>query len=143
VVHSNGNIQFTSGTSAYGNTCLPYSAFGRTFFPYWTDLYTVNSGYGVYTTTTGVAPNRVFYVEWRAQYYPGTGTANFEAVFNENNQVLKTIYGNTTKAGTSSTEGVQQTETGLFAQYGCEGAGGTDSPGLAGIWTPSGGPPPP
>ena len=98
----------------------------------------MNSGYGIYTTTTGSAPNRVFYIEWRAQYFPGTGNANFEFVYNENNQVLKTIYGDTTNLGSSSTEGVQDTGAGIFDQYGCNGAGGAISNGLAVKYTPAG-----
>ena len=94
-----------------------------------------------YTTTTGSAPNRVFYIEWRAEYFGVGGTANFEAVFNENDQVLKTIYGTTTNGGTSSTEGVQDNQPGgLFKEYGCNGAGGSITPGLAVIYTPPGGP---
>ena len=68
---------------------------------------------GIYTTTTGSAPNRVFYIEWRTEYYSGIGgTANYEVVLNENDRVLKTIYGQIDTAGTSSTEGVQDTGTG-------------------------------
>ena len=72
-VESNGTIQFTGDTSVFSNTCLPGEDYGRTLFPYWDDLYTLNSGYGIYTATTGVAPNRVFYIEWRSQYVPGSG----------------------------------------------------------------------
>jgi hypothetical protein len=136
VVDSNGTLQFTGDTSPYSNTCLPSQEHGRTFFGYWDDLYTINSGTGIYTTTTGTPPNRVFYIEWRAQYYPGTGTANFELVFNENDQVLKAIYGTVTNGAASSTEGVQDSPTGLFREYGCDGSGGAISPGLAVIYTP-------
>ena len=143
-VDSNGTLQFTTNASAYSNACLPGASLGRAFFPYWDDLYTLNSGYGIFTTTTGSAPNRIFYIEWRAQYYPGSGTANFEFSYNEANRVLKTIYGTTTNGGSSSTEGVQDAGTGtLFDQYGCNGAGGAISSGLAVVYTPPGGPPPP
>ena len=141
-VDSNGTIQFTTSGSTFTNVCLPGPSHGRSFFPYWDDLYTLNEGYGIYTTTTGSAPNRVFYIEWRAQYFPGTGNANFEFVYEENNQVLKTIYGDTTNAGSSSTEGVQDTGSGIFDQYGCNGAGGAISNGLGVKYTPEGGGPP-
>jgi hypothetical protein len=143
VVESNGTIQFVGENSAFENSCLPATTFERTFFAYWDDLVTTSSGYGVYTTTTGVAPNRVFYVEWRAQYFPGTGNANFEAVFNENNQALKTIYGAVDNGAASSTEGVQDTGSGISGQYGCNGAGGQVTSGLAIVYTPPPPPPPP
>jgi len=123
-IESNGTIQFNSTNVQFGNTCLPASSYERTFFPYWDDLRTDGTGEGIFTTTTGSAPNRVFYIEWRTEYFGQGGVANFEAVFNENDQVLKTIYGETTNAGSSSTEGVQDTSTGIFDEYGCIGAGG-------------------
>ena len=79
-VDSNGTIQFTTAGSTFTNVCLPGPSHGRAFFPYWDDLYTLNDTYGIYTTTTGSAPNRIFYSEWRAQYFPGSGNANFEFV---------------------------------------------------------------
>ena len=74
---SNGNIQFGSADAAFTNECLPTAVaqMQATFFPYWDDLRTDNSsdsGEGVFTTMTGSAPNRVFYIEWRAEYF-GTG----------------------------------------------------------------------
>ena len=83
VVDSNGTLQFTGDATVFFELVPAEPDHGRTLFPYWDDLYTLNDGYGIYTTTTGVAPNRVFYVEWRSQYYPGTGDAHFELVFNE------------------------------------------------------------
>ena len=88
-VDSDGTLQFESPTSLFSNSCLPGVSHGRTMFPYWDDLFTSNAGYGIYTSTTGSAPNRVFHIEWRAQYYPGNGTANFEFSYNESDQVLK------------------------------------------------------
>src|SRR5437763_12872784 len=66
-VDSNGTIQFTSNGSIPLPVCLPSANHGRTLFPFWNDLYTLNTGYGIYTATTGTSPNRRFYVEWRAQ----------------------------------------------------------------------------
>ena len=40
---------------------------------------------GVFTSTTGIAPNRQFNIEWRATHFADTTTsANFEVVFYEN-----------------------------------------------------------
>ena len=72
---SNGNIQFNSAETAYTNECLPTTVapMQATFFPYWDDLRTDGPGEGVFTTTTGSAPNRVFYIEWRAEYFGAGG----------------------------------------------------------------------
>ena len=121
---------------------LPAANHGRAFFPYWDDLRTDGGGDGIYMTVTGSAPNRTVYVEWRTTYFSGGGTA-FEFVANENDQVLRTIYGTVSQAGASSTEGVQDTGAGIFDEYGCNGAGGAIDPGLAVIYTPGGGGPPP
>src|SRR3982751_1795792 len=75
---SNGNAQFVTTDTDYTNQCLPWSSHDYTIYPYWDDLYLVNSGFGIFTSLSGTAPNRIFNIEWRAQYYPGSGTANFE-----------------------------------------------------------------
>ena len=64
-------------------------------FPYQDDLRTdAQSGCssfpggtcGIFTSTTGTAPNRQFNVEWRAVHFADvTTTANFSVVFYENN----------------------------------------------------------
>src|SRR5205085_5052196 len=69
-------------------TCaLPISFAGPTIFLMWDDLYTLGTaaGQGIFTTTTGTAPNRKFIVEWRAQDCCSTAAAahNFEAIFSE------------------------------------------------------------
>ena len=91
VVESNGTIQFTGDTSVFTNTCLPGDSYGRTLFPYWDDLCTDGGGTTASTRPSPAARRTaVFYIEWRTTYFSGGGTANFEMVFNENNQVLKT-----------------------------------------------------
>ena len=75
---SNGNAQFVTTDAAFTNVCLPWAAHNYTIYPYWDDLYLVNSGFGIFTSISGTAPNRIFNIEWRAQYFPGSGNANFE-----------------------------------------------------------------
>src|SRR5206468_5973477 len=120
---SNGNAQFITSDTAFGNTCLPWTGHNYTIFPYWEDLYTVNSGYGIFTSVSGTAPNRIFNIEWRAQYFPGTGTANFELRLYEGQTRLDVIYGTVTNGNLSATAGVQR-EDNCFAQYFCNGSGG-------------------
>ena len=43
---SNGNAQFMTTDAAFTNECLPWTSHDYTIFPYWDDLYLVNSGFG-------------------------------------------------------------------------------------------------
>jgi len=140
-VSSNGNIQFGTTDTTFTNVCLPWLSHGAAFFPYWDDLLTDDAsgltGRGIFTTVTGEAPNRTFYIEWRAKYFfDKTKEANFEFAYNEADQVLKTIYGTVFNGNTSSTAGVQESGTGIFDQYGCNGTGGAISSGRAVLYLP-------
>src|SRR4029077_11069611 len=119
---SNGNAQFTTTDTTFTNTCLPWSNHNYTIFPYWDDLYLLNSGFGIFTSVSGTAPNRIFNIEWRSQYFPGTGTANFELRLYEGQTHFDVIYGTVTNGNTSATAGVQQNNT-AFDQYFCNGTG--------------------
>ena len=100
---SNGNAQFVTTDTAFTNSCLPWAAHNYTIFPYWDDLYLVNSGFGIFTSVSGTAPNRIFNIEWRAQYFPGSGTANFELRLYEGQSRFDVIYGTVDNGNTSST----------------------------------------
>ena len=90
---SNGNAQFMTNDTAFTNLCLPWTTHNYTIFPYWDDLYLVNSGFGIFTSVSGTAPNRIFNIEWRAQYFPGSGSANFELRLYEGQSRFDVIYG--------------------------------------------------
>ena len=121
-VSSNGNAQLTVLDAAYSNICLPWTTHDYTILPYWDDLYTLNTGFGIFTSVTGTAPNRIFNIEWRAQYYPGTGTASFELRLYEGQTRFDVIYGTLTNGNTLATAGVQKNDT-TFDQYFCNGSG--------------------
>ena len=81
---SNGNAQFTTTDTAFTNVCLPWLTHNYTVFPYWDDLRTdVNPGCatypggvcGIFTSVTGVPPNRIFNIEWRTVYFANTTDA--------------------------------------------------------------------
>ncbi len=136
-VGSNGNLQFTgAGNSSFTNTCpLPTATFnaqgGVVFMPHWDDLWTAQAGEGIFTSVSGVAPNRIFNIEWRASYFPATGSVSLEARLFEGQQRVDFIYGTITGSpGASASIGVQgaPTPTTLFTQYSCNTA--TLSPGL-------------
>jgi hypothetical protein len=119
---SNGNAQLTTTDLALTNQCLPWTTHDYTILPYWNDLFTVNAGYGIFTSVSGTAPNRIFNIEWRTQYFPGTGTANFELRLYEGQTRFDVIYGTLSNGNGSATAGVQKNDT-TFDQYFCNGLG--------------------
>jgi hypothetical protein len=88
----------------------------------------VNSGFGIFTSVSGTAPNRIFNIEWRSQYFPGSGSANFELRLYEGQTRFDIIYGTLTNGNTSATAGVQKNDT-AFDQYFCNGTGGAATGG--------------
>jgi uncharacterized repeat protein (TIGR01451 family) len=107
---SNGNLQFDTSSTFFGNSCLPYASFNNAILPHWDDLRTdVPAGTaGIFTSTTGAAPNRIFNIEWRASYYSPSGvTVNFEMRLYEASPRIDCIYGNLNGTGASATVGVQ------------------------------------
>jgi hypothetical protein len=135
---SNGNAQLTTTDTTFTNQCLPWLTHNYTIYPYWDDLYLVNSGFGIFTSINGTAPNRIFNIEWRAQYFPGTGSANFELRLYEGQSRFDVIYGTITNGNTSATAGVQRDDN-CFNQYFCNGVGGPATGGwtLTSVGTPS------
>ena len=137
---SNGNAQFTTTDTTFGNLCLPWAAHNYTIFPYWDDLYLVNSGFGIFTSISGTAPNRIFNIEWRAQYFPGSGSAGFELRLYEGQTRFDVIYGTVTNGNTSRHSGSAETSP-TFTQYFCNGTGGAATGGqsytLQGCGTPT------
>jgi hypothetical protein len=133
---SNGNAQFVGTATNFTNECLPsYSIPAYPIFPYWDNLYTLNSPHGIFTSVSGSPPNRIFNIEWRAQYVPGTGEADFELRLHEGQTRFDVIYGTVTNGNTSATAGVQKNST-AFDQYFCNGSGGAATGGQSYILPP-------
>src|SRR5205823_2381772 len=114
--------------------------------PYWGDqctgacFNTPCTGCGIFTTTTGTAPNRIFYIEWRTNYYGATGQTqallNYEVALYENaNPPFQFVYGSITPATVANDSqlvvGVKNTNTN-FTQYGCDTTGGQSPPVTSG-----------
>jgi len=152
---SNGNLQFTGSNSTPKNVCLPAFGLDQSIFSQWQDLRTDGDGNGIFTSTAGAAPNRIFNIEWRAVYYSGgvsTSTVNFEVCLYENQQRFDIVYGNLNGNGNSATVGVQN-NTNSFTQFECSSGvlasglqlsfqvqpcldgGGQCQTGLLGYWT--------
>jgi hypothetical protein len=139
-VSSNGNAQFTTSDTAFTNVCpLPWTSHDDAIFPYWDDQRTDNLGWvgctgypggtcGIFTSVSGVAPNRIFNIEWRAVYFANTANpANYELRLYEGQNRFDVIYGTVANGNISATGGVQHTTN--FTQYFCNGTGGSASGG--------------
>lgn len=123
-VSSNGNVQFVSNNSAFSNACLPTATMNMMISPHWDDLLTNGVGSGIFTSTTGVAPSRIFNIEWRTTYFNNSAqVANFELRLYEGQQRFDIIYGQVDQGGTSGTVGVQKDTGSAFTQFECNVGG--------------------
>src|SRR5205807_5246724 len=130
-ISSNGNLQFTGvSNSDFFNACLPTALVTDVIAPYWDDLYTgdIATGQGVFTSVTGTAPNRIFNIEWRANFCCATGVVlDYEIRLHENSPNFEIIYGDLSSlegtAGGGATVGVQRDTGSHFTQFECDMAG--------------------
>ena len=123
---SNGNLQFGSSSTAYANACLPQGGVNNAIFAFWQDLRTDCSNNGIYTSTSGVAPNRIFNIEWRTSYYNAScagAPANFEVRLYEGQTRFDIIYGNLNGNGSSATVGVQKDTGSSSTTFECNSGG--------------------
>jgi hypothetical protein len=133
-VVSNGFINFVSPNTSFSPVCLPATGFDYTIFPLWHDwrtdvglpgCSTFANGCGIFTSVNGVAPHRIFNIEWHAVRFANTSqTGNFEVRLYETslpNGRFDVIYG--TSAGTpgaGDAAGVQvNSGSGFFTQDFC------------------------
>jgi hypothetical protein len=155
---TNGMLAVNAAAStAFTNAALPAAVGGTaTLFPYWDDFDmdpTDTVGGGIYTNTIGSAPNRQFYVEWRATHFSEATTAistNVAVLLTEGSDAVRFVYALTGVAtqldGLSATVGVQAAPTGTqFTQFSFNTASlsaGLQLNGVrpAGVCTPGSGP---
>ncbi len=118
-VSSNGTLQFTSNNLAEPGSCMPAANFTYTIFAYGDDLSTTRGG--IYTSTEGSAPNRIFNVEWRAaeqSFGCENCFANFEVRLYEGQGRFDLVYNQADAAGRSALVGVQK-DSASYTQYSC------------------------
>lgn len=107
-ISSNGTVQFTTTSDSYGNNCLPQAGtLDVAICPHWDDLLTNGTGEGIFTSVSGTAPNRAFNIEWRARYYSGGGSLNFELRLFEDQSGFEVIFARVDQGGREATIGVQ------------------------------------
>jgi hypothetical protein len=119
-VSSNGNVQFASDNPEVGGVCVPYAGFNEAVFVHWNDLVTVCDGCGVFTSVTGSAPNRVFNVEWRANYYGRSESAHFELRLYEGERRFDVVFAELNDTGAGTTVGVQRGTGTNFTEFACQ-----------------------
>ena len=128
-VGSNGIFAFGTNNNAFAGSCLPVPTVTYETMPFYRDQRTDCTACGIFTTTTGTAPNRVFRVEYRTIYFgetSSTPTLNYEVnVYENGSPAFDYTYGlvnSTTTAGRITSIGVQQNTT-LFTQFACDTTG--------------------
>src|SRR5439155_2221368 len=88
-VSSNGNAQFVTNDSTFVTQCIPWAAHDFAIHPLFQDLRTDQvgtgctgygaNGCGIFYSTSGTAPNRIFNIEWRAVLFANNNSrCNFE-----------------------------------------------------------------
>jgi hypothetical protein len=126
---ANGNLQFDSENPLFLHSCLsegPAAEMGDMIAPYWTDLDLRTVGF-LETTTVGVAPQRIFVVEWDG--VPRFGdepeeTVTFEVQLFEGSNDIVFLYEDTTTPtgsnGSDAMAGLQSEAQGVALQYSCD-----------------------
>ena len=142
---SNGHLTLGLDDPSFQITCSPFGRSGTTYVlaPYWTDQctgacnLTACTNCGIFTTTTGSSPNRVFYVEYRTNYYGLSGQTqnllNYEvALFENGSPPFQFIYNSITLATIADDSqmvvGLKQNDTTFTQLHGCDTTGGTSPP---------------
>jgi hypothetical protein len=126
---ADGTLNFVySGNTGGTNFCLPYSGLGYSIIPRWDDMMTSGTGNGIFTAVSGVAPNRIFNIEWRTCSWEGgsgcgSGSYNFEVRLYEGQQRFDIIYGQMSDNGQGVTVGVQKDTGQRYTQYECNTGG--------------------
>ncbi len=134
-VGSNGILAFGTNNNGFSGSCLPVTGATYQAMPFYrdqrTDTVSGCTGCGIFTTTTGTAPNRVFRVEYRTTYFgetSATPTLDYEVnLYESGSPAFDYTYGlinSTITTGRITSIGVQENTT-LFTQYACDTTGQT------------------
>ena len=133
----NGQIDFGVPTDhSYNNYCLPDPNTNNALFAYWHDLTTdvslqqcIDIGCGIYSSTTGVAPDRIFNLEYRAISLYTYSPIYFEVRLYEDQPRFDIIYTALDTETPNATIGAQKDTGSTIAQYQCPGSPGSITPG--------------
>ena len=111
-VGSNGHLTFGTVNNAFSATCMPQATTTYAIFPYRTDQCTgacgsdTGTNLGIFTSTSGTAPNRIFNIECRTAYYNSGQTTNiplnYEVRLYEGQTDFDVIYGTMSTLGAAN-----------------------------------------
>lgn len=123
-VNTNGNAQFASNNPTLPlDACLPIAAYSYVIYPHNGDLTIGGANEGIFTSTSGSAPNRIFNIEWRASLLGNQpGSLNFEIRLYEGQDHFDIVYGTVPGAGREAAVGVQQSTGATFTEFECFGS---------------------
>ena len=134
-ISANGNIRFVSTTATpvpdRRHSCLPTlgaSLNNNAIFAHWDDLdvsVAACDGCGIYASTSGVAPNRIYNIEWRACRKSQTGCeggVEFEVRLHEGQARFDIVYGEVADAGSNAVVGVHRVANNAFTEFSCDTA---------------------
>ena len=130
---SNGVLGFGTGGNGFNGSCLPVAGVTNQMMPFYRDQRTDNVGgcanCGIYTVTNGIAPNRIFTVEYRTTYFgetSATPTLDYAVnLYESGATIFDYTYGlinSTTQTGRITSVGVQR-DTSVFRQFSCDATG--------------------
>ncbi len=138
IATSKGTLAFGTAHTAFDVQCLPFSNATYVMAPFWVDQGTYTDdceSCGIFTSTTGIAPNRIFTVEWRTFYFGQHNTSptlDFEVQLLEGQSTFKYVYGLVTsysETDTALTIGVQLSrDLNIYTSYYCDPTGETAPP---------------
>jgi PKD repeat protein/uncharacterized membrane protein YgcG len=125
-VSTNGLIGFSSGSTAYANSCTP--GLSNTLYVFWDDLRTDVSGQPegkIEYETIGEAPNRKLIVQWTNQYFFGDNLpmGTFQAILFEGTDEIKYQYRNLIQErskGSSATTAIRGGNSSQLTQISCD-----------------------
>lgn len=103
-ISSQGNLQFTTNYTSTDSCSFPISQLGPSILPYWADYIVTDWDYpceqayglpcGVFTSTTGTTPSRIFHIEWRARFGGSNHeVVDFEVRLHEGTGLMDFVYG--------------------------------------------------
>lgn len=135
IVGSNGILGFDSNDNFYQPSCLPSNHFSYAILPVWEEMpfhYSLpDPTKGVFISTSGAAPNRIFNIEWRMRDPSSGGTLDFEVRLYESSPTRRfdIIYGYIDHHGGHGVVGVQKDTGSQFTDFSCLLRGNID-PGV-------------
>jgi hypothetical protein len=114
-VSSNGFLTFNAGMPAtYPGQALPYAAIPTIIAFSWDDMYTIGATFNYFTT--GVAPNRIFVINYNNVGYCCTSAnqATLQVQLYETTNQIRIVQANNIHTGRTATMGIQSGASSMF-----------------------------